>query len=220
MEYKNGKFNDAVQAEVAKFEKFKKSLRGFLDILKHDKVTRTLEELETVGISFPTPAIRIPDWWSNSGIRAPFWTEIGWKTKVTTLEGKIYTITFARGDAAKDMPEIEDITPHAAKEEISQQGIQEKSDVSEVLKRDYLSIINKNIFGFVSIFIAILVFIARFNFFTYAAVVGICLVGVLIGLMGTRHSKKPILAYIGVVLCLLMLLELVLWMNYILENLD
>lgn len=44
--------------------------------------------------------------------------------------------------------------------------------------------------------------------------------GVLIGLMGTRHSKKPIIAYIGVVLCLFMLLSLVLWMNYILENLD
>lgn len=220
MEYKNGKFNDAVQAEVAKFDKFKKSLRGFLNILKYDKVTRTLEELEAVGISFPTPAVTIPDWWSNSGIRAPFWTEIGWKTKVTTLDGKIYTITFARGKAAKNMPEKEEINPPAVKEEVSQPVIPEKSDVLEVLKRDYLSIINKNIFGFVSIFIAILVFIARFNFFTYAAVVGICLVGVLIGLMGTRHSKKPILAYIGVVLCLLMLLELVLWMNYILENLD
>lgn len=201
-------------------EKFKETLRSFLKIQEKDHLTRTFENLEQSGVALPSTSVSIPKWWSNSSSRASIWTDLGWKTKVTTLEGKIHTITFARGKAAKDMPEIEEIKPLAVKEEVSQPVIPEKSDVSEVLKRDYLSIINKNIFGFVSIFIAILVFIARFNFFTYAAVVGICLVGVLIGLMGTRHSKKPIVAYIGVVLCLFMLLNLVLWMNYILENLD
>lgn len=201
-------------------EKFKETLRSYLRTQKNDEITRTLENLEANGVAIPSYSVRIPNWWSNSGSRASIWTEHGWRTKVTTLDGKLHTITFARGDASKDMVEIEDIKSPPITEEVSEQIIREKSEVSEVQKKDYLSIINKNIFGFVSLFIAIVVFIARFNFFTYAAVVGICLVGVLIGLMGTRHSKKPILAYIGVVLCLFMLLSLVLWMNYILENMD
>ena len=117
-------------------EKFKSTLRSYLRSQKRNEFTRTLENLEANGIALPSNYVQNPSWWSNSSSRASVWAGIGWITKVTTLDGKLHTITFARGDASKDMVEIEDIKSPPITEEVSEQIIREKSEVSEVQKKD------------------------------------------------------------------------------------